>query len=106
MNLLVLILMLISLAACSSQEPQVRTEVKSVPYEVKIPYYIKPTPPGELMRRYSPTELPQFSEGLCLTPDNFQRLQVILRTLVTREQAWINWAGNGQTEPTTTRTSP
>lgn len=73
-------------------------ETIRVPVEVVKPIYVKAVPPGELARPYKPVDLPEFvspedkSAIVALTPEGLKRLQVILRTLVTREEAWRAWA--------------
>lgn len=96
--------MAIAMTGCASQQEQYcpAPVVHNVPYEVKVPVYLSPQAPGELVRRYVPTEYPVFvspSEPAAqygLTELDWQRLQVILRTMQTRDEAWRAWA----TKPT------
>ena len=92
MRVAALLLALALLVGCTTQAPP---EYRNVPYEVQVPVYVKSTPPGELMRKYTPTELPVFTAAgvnVCLDPENNQRMQTLLRTLVVRDQAWKDWA--------------
>lgn len=90
------------LTGCSSQ--QVFKPV-NVPYEVKVPVYVKEPAPGELQRRYVPTELPKFvspddkSAIVGLSQQDLDRLKVILRTLTTRDEAWRQWSTQPAKEP-------
>lgn len=90
------------LTGCSSQ-PVVKPV--NVPYEVKVPVYVKEVPPGELQRRYVPTELPKFvspedkSAIVALSKQDLDRLKVILRTLTTRDEAWRQWSTQPAKEP-------
>lgn len=89
------------LAGCSAN-PAVcpAPQVQRVPYEVKVPTYIYPSAPSELTRPYRPTEYPAFVDSLDpaarygLTELDWQRLQVILRTLHSRDEAWRAWSKN------------
>lgn len=69
-----------------------------VPVEVVKPIYVMPDAPGELMRPYVPLNIPEFvsptdkSAIVALTPEGLDHLKVILRTLVTRDKAWREWA--------------
>lgn len=84
------------LVGCSTPKPV--PEVIRVPVEVVKPIYVKPAAPGELMRPYVPTAVPEFvspqdkSAIVALTPEGLDRLKVILRTLTTRDAAWREWA--------------
>lgn len=77
----------------------------NVPYEVKVPVYVKEPAPGELQRRYVPTELPKFvspadkSAIVGLSQQDLDRLKVILRTLTTRDEAWRQWSTQPAKEP-------
>lgn len=90
------------LTGCSSQ-PVVKPI--HVPYEVKVPVYVKEPAPGELQRRYVPTELPKFvspedkSAIVALSQQDLDRLKVILRTLTTRDEAWRQWSTQPAKEP-------
>lgn len=98
--------MAVALAGCASQQEQYcpAPVVHNVPYEVKVPVYLSPKAPGELVRPYIPTELPAFVDPsdpkakYGLSDLDWQRLQVILRTMRTRDDAWRAWA----TKPTET----
>lgn len=96
MSRILLLLGPLLLAGCQTQPAPLPAE----PYEVKVPVYIKATPPGELARAYVPTELPIFVSPAhpdavyALTEVDWRRLQVILRTLRTRDQAWRDWAAD------------
>lgn len=89
------------LAGCASQPAPLPV---AQPYEVKVPVYIKPKAPDSLLLRYVPTELPRFVSPTApnvvygLTQEDWNRLQTLLRTLHTRDQAWRSWA-TGQGEP-------
>lgn len=97
-----LVLAALVLAGCSSQRP---AEPVHIPYEVKVPVYVKEPAPGELQRRYVPTELPKFispddkSAIVGLSQQDLDRLKVILRTLTTRDDAWRQWAAQPAKEP-------
>lgn len=90
------------LTGCSSQ-PALKPV--NVPYEVKVPVYVKEPAPGELQRRYVPTELPKFvspadkSAIVGLSQQDLDRLKVILRTLTTRDEAWRQWSTQPAKEP-------
>lgn len=95
-----LLVCLLLLAGCAAQPVK---EVIKVPVEVKVPVYIQAVPPGELSRPYVPVNIPEFVSPLdksaivALTPEGLDRLKVILRTLVTRDKAWREWANKEAT---------
>lgn len=73
------------------------------PYEVPVPYPVEKRAPDDLVRAYIPTDYPEFVNPgepnvvYGLTQEGWQRLQVILRTMQTRDQAWRSWAtGHGE----------
>lgn len=88
------------LAGCAAQPAK---EVVRVPVEVKVPVYVQAAAPGELKRPYVPVNIPEFvspqdkSAIVALTPDGLDSLKVILRTLVTRDKAWREWANKEAT---------
>lgn len=92
----------ILLTGCSTQ-PVLKPV--NVPYEVKVPIYIKEPAPGELQRPYVPTNVPKFinpsdkSAIVGLSKEDLDHLQVILRTLKTRDEAWRQWSAQPAKEP-------
>lgn len=91
-----------TLAGCSAR---VVERPVAQPYEVKVPVYIEREAPSSLTLPYVPTEYPQFlppdAAGVVygLTQEGWQRLQTILRTMQTRDQAWRSWAtGHGESD--------
>lgn len=95
-------LLLISMLVGCAAQPAVCPEpvVHQVPYEVKVPVYVYPSAPDELARPYKPTEYPAFVQAMDpaarygLSELDWQRLQVILRTLHSRDESWRYWAKN------------
>lgn len=94
------LLLIVALTGCQTPPP-----LPAEPYETKVPVYIKREAPGELIRPYTPTELPSFVSPshpdavYALTEVDWRRLQVILRTMRTREDAWRVWAtGQGESK--------
>lgn len=91
---LLLMLAVLMLAGCTRTVVQ-RVEV---PYETTVPVYYKAAAPIELARRYIPTEFPTFippsskDAVIGMSELDWQRLQVILRTLNSRDEAWRTWA--------------
>jgi hypothetical protein len=100
-----LLLAVTLLAGCAKPAPEVVYQQVKVPYEVKVPTYIKRTPPRELVRPYKPTEMPKFidpadpSAKVALDEANWQRLQVILRTLMQRDKSWRSWVSDEPENP-------
>jgi hypothetical protein len=98
---LALAIALITLQGCTRAVEPVQPPAQ--PYEVKVPVLVKATPPDSLALPYVPTEFPTFvnpdAPGVVygLTKEGWERLQTILRTLHTRDQAWRSWAtGHGE----------
>jgi hypothetical protein len=91
---LLLMLAVLLLAGCTKTVTQ-RVEI---PYEVTVPVYFKVAAPAELLRRYIPTEYPVFISPsskdavIGMSTLDWERLQVILRTLESRDEAWRSWA--------------
>lgn len=89
------------LVACSAR---VVEKVVPQPYEVKVPVPVERRPPDSLLQRYVPTETPVFVDPAAadvvygLRQLDWERLQIILRTMQTRDQAWRSWA-TGKGDP-------
>ena len=89
------------LAGCADR---VVEKIVPQPYEVKVPVIVEKKAPDSLLLRYIPTEYPEFmapdAAGVRygLTQQDWERLQTILRTMQTRDQAWRSWA-TGKGEP-------
>lgn len=96
-----LLLVLALLTGCGTR---VVEKVVPQPYEVKVVVPVEKKAPDTLLQRYIPTEYPEFispdSPGVRygLTQRDWERLQIILRTMQTRDQAWRSWA-TGKGEP-------
>lgn len=97
----VILLLTLLLAGCSSKPAQQVTKFVEVP----TPVYVKAKVPGELSRKYVPTSPPQFvapsdpNAVVALTPAELDNLKVLLRTLVTRDAAWREWAVSPDSTP-------
>ncbi len=74
------------------------------PYEVKVPVLVERKPPDSLLQRYVPIDTPVFVDPSAadvvygLRQQDWERLQIILRTMQTRDQAWRSWA-TGKGDP-------
>lgn len=96
-----LLLAIALLAGCAER---VVEKIVPQPYEVKVPVVVEKKAPDTLLQRYIPTEYPEFkapdAAGVRygLTQLDWERLQTILRTMQTRDQAWRSWA-KGKGEP-------
>lgn len=96
-----LALVLVLLSGCSTRPPE--QVIRYV--EVSVPVYVKDSAPAELMRKYTPTHVPQFvdpsdpSAVVALTPDQLDNLKVMLRTMVNRDDAWRAWATPSEVPP-------
>lgn len=86
------------LAGCASPAPD--PLVIREPVEIRVPVPVRAEPPAELATPYQPAVLPEFvspareDAAAALTPEGLARLRVLLRELVTREQAWRAWAAD------------
>lgn len=101
MRAVLLLLALVLVAGCQAR---VVEKIVPQPYEVKVVVPVEKKAPDSLLQRYVPTEYPTFkapdAAGVRygLTQLDFERLQTILRTMQTRDQAWRSWA-TGKGEP-------
>lgn len=96
-----LLIVLAFLTGCSSNEvrqcPAPAAPLR-VPYEVKVPVYSERKPPAELLRKYTPLDIPKFLKvdspdaAVALDKTGVDQLKIILRTLKTRDDAWRAWA--------------
>lgn len=97
----VTLLLCLALTGCAER---VVEKVVPQPYEVKVQVPVEKRAPDTLLQRYVPTEYPEFrapdSPGVRygLTQQDWERLQIILRTMQTRDQAWRRWA-TGKGDP-------
>lgn len=97
----VLLLLALLLAGCATKPAQQVTKFVEVP----TPVYVKAKAPGELMRKYIPTHVPQFvapsdpGAVVALTAEELDNLKVFLRTLITRDAAWREWAASPDSTP-------
>lgn len=90
MKLLSVLIAAVLLLGCN---PQARVEY--VYQEVSVPVPYRPAPPAWLAEPYSPEALPEFlpfKEGVGLDQEGITHLKTILRTLVTRDEAWRQWS--------------
>lgn len=89
------ILMLMAGCQSSPSREPVR-QIETV--EVQVPVAVRMEPPAELMQPYVadelPTWIPPADHGAtsALTQDGEQRLRLLIHDLLTRDEAWREWA--------------
>jgi len=94
-SVLVLILVAALTGCASAPEPIYKTVTVSVPVPVKV------RAPDILIQPYHPVHLPKFTSPtdpaakVALSAEDLNHLKTLLRTLVTRDEAWRAWA-NGE----------
>ena len=93
----VLVLILAAVLAGCASTPE--TIYKTVTVSVPVP--VKAKAPDTLIEPYTPVHLPKFTSPadpaakVALSAEDLNHLKTLLRTLVTRDEAWRAWA-NGE----------
>lgn len=88
-----LVVLLLAIASCSS-DPVIQVEYREV--QVPVPY--RSVPPTELATPYIPERLPVFLQPgqgvVSLDEQGVNDLKTILRTLITKDEAWRAWSSD------------
>lgn len=91
---LAVLALILALVGCSGRPP----EVVYQPVEILVPVEVFRTPPEPLATAYTPDRLPRFippadpAAKVALSAEELTNLKTLLRTLVTRDEAWRVWA--------------
>lgn len=96
---LTVLALILTMAGCSGRPPEI--VYQSV--EVLVPVEVARNPPDTLAAPYTPSRLPRFisprdpGAKVALSAGELNHLKAVLRTLVTRDEAWRAWATEGAT---------